>query len=62
MSAGANALLLLPYPLVSLPTSPFRRPSCRSLYRNDLSGGVPSQLGKLTALTELCATALPRPL
>ena len=53
VSAGARALLLMPYPLVSLPMSPLRRPSRRGLYVNSLSGSVPSQLGNLTALQYL---------
>ena len=42
--------------------SPTRRPPLRSLHTNNLDGSVPSQLGALTALTELCATALQQPL
>ena len=53
MSAGARALLLLPYPLVSYPMSPLRRPTRRFLYDNSLTGSVPSQLGLLTALSHL---------
>ena len=53
MSAGARALLLLPYPLVSYPMSPLRRPSRRFLSGNSLTGSMPSQLGVLTALTYL---------
>ena len=53
VSAGPRALLLLPYPLVSLPMSPLRRPSRRFLGDNMLTGSVPSQLGLLTALTRL---------
>ena len=35
------------------PMIPLRRPSCRYLQSNVLSGGLPSQLGLLTALTRL---------
>ena len=62
MCAGARALLLLPYPLVPLPMSPLRRLSRRALFNNGLTGSLPSQLGLLTALTYLWATALPQPL
>ena len=33
--------------------TPLRRPSRRYLQSNDLSGSVPTQLGLLTALTQL---------
>ena len=35
------------------PMTPLRRPSRRNLYDNNLSGSLPSQLGRLTALTKL---------
>ena len=46
------------FPDESAPTPPVLH---RNLGINDLSGNVPSQLGALTALTQMCATTLQQP-